>query len=118
MSMDKAIKQGKEHRKPWRGKNKSKNIDRSCCNHGGCDYCKSNRLYSFTKSKAAEQNKIDDWKEGYIMHWNVVGESFGELDIISSFYDYQDAIEFAESCDWCYIDISGRWWDLSVQEAV
>ena len=50
MSMDKAIEHGKEHRKPWRGSAKSKNIDRTCCNHGSCDYCKFNRLHTFTKN--------------------------------------------------------------------
>jgi hypothetical protein len=33
MSLDKAIKTGKEHRKPYRG---SKAFDRSCRNHGDC----------------------------------------------------------------------------------
>ena len=41
MSLDKAIQHGKERRKPWRG---SKNFDKTCRNHGGCDWCKENRL--------------------------------------------------------------------------
>lgn len=40
MSLDKAIKFGKEHRKPYRG---SKAFDRSCRNHGSCAYCSNNR---------------------------------------------------------------------------
>ena len=36
MAPDKAIKYGKEHRKPYRG---SKAIDGSCRNHGGCPWC-------------------------------------------------------------------------------
>jgi hypothetical protein len=40
--LDKAIKSGKEHRKPYRG---SKAFDRSCRNHGDCPYCKNNRLF-------------------------------------------------------------------------
>ena len=42
MSLDKAIKYGKEHRKPYRG---SKCIDKTCRNHGGCEWCKDNRLH-------------------------------------------------------------------------
>ena len=37
MSLDKAIRSGKEHRKPYRG---NKAVDPMCCNHGGCDYCR------------------------------------------------------------------------------
>ena len=33
ISMDKAIKSGKEYRKPYRG---AKAIDPSCINHGSC----------------------------------------------------------------------------------
>ena len=50
MSLDKAIKHGKEHRKQYRG---SKAIDRTCCNHGSCEVCKGNRTYSARKREAA-----------------------------------------------------------------
>lgn len=46
MSLDKAIKHGKEHRKQYR---KAKAIDKTCRNHGSCDWCKSNRLYQSKK---------------------------------------------------------------------
>ena len=62
MSMDKAIEHGKEHRKPWRGSAKSKNIDRTCCNHGSCDYCKFNRLHTFTKNILEAEQKMEDWE--------------------------------------------------------
>lgn len=42
MSLDKAIQHGKEHRKPYRG---SKRIDKTCRNHGSCDYCRLGRLH-------------------------------------------------------------------------
>lgn len=58
MSLDKAILHGKEHRKPYHG---SKAIDRTCRNHGGCDWCEENRKYSTIKRKAA----MDDRKEEY-----------------------------------------------------
>lgn len=42
MSLDKAIRYGKEHRKPYTG---SRAVDRSCRCHGGCPYCEGNRRY-------------------------------------------------------------------------
>ncbi len=44
MSLDKAIKYGKEKRKPYKG---SKAIDCTCRNHGSCQYCKENRMHKF-----------------------------------------------------------------------
>ena len=43
MSLDKAIQHGKEHRKPYTG---GKAIDRTCRNHGSCDFCRENRLHA------------------------------------------------------------------------
>ena len=48
MSLNKAIEHGKEHRKPYR---KSKAIDKTCRNHGGCPWCEANRMYQITKEK-------------------------------------------------------------------
>lgn len=58
MSLDKAIEHGKEKRKPYRG---SKAIDRTCCNHGTCEWCRDNRMIS-TKKKLArmEAKKTDE----------------------------------------------------------
>ena len=44
LSLDKAIKYGKEKRKQYRG---SKAIDSTCRNHGGCPYCEQNRRHKF-----------------------------------------------------------------------
>lgn len=44
MSLDKAIKHGKEKRKPYRG---AKAIDKQCRNHGECPICKGNRLNKY-----------------------------------------------------------------------
>lgn len=49
MSLDKAIKHGKEKRKPYYG---SKAFDSSCRNHGSCGYCEGNRRYQEKKAKA------------------------------------------------------------------
>ena len=47
MSLDKAVFYGKEHRKPYKG---AKAVCQNCRNHGDCDYCKGNRLYSVNKA--------------------------------------------------------------------
>ena len=44
MSLDKAIKHGKEKRKPYTG---AKSIDCTCRNHGSCPWCKKNRTFRF-----------------------------------------------------------------------
>lgn len=43
MSLNKAIKYGKEKRKPYR---KAKAVDQLCRNHGSCNWCKENRLHN------------------------------------------------------------------------
>lgn len=53
MSLDKAIEHGKEKRKPYKG---AKAIDRTCRNHGSCEWCKGNRTYSKKKAEL-----ISDW---------------------------------------------------------
>ena len=77
MALDKAIAHGKEHRKQYR---KSKAIDKSCRNHGGCPYCERNRRHKFCdkdvmeKGKRTIMNTLDDfimndsydaWEEEY-----------------------------------------------------
>ena len=63
MSMDKAIEHGKEHRKLWRGSVNSKNFDKTCRNHGSCDYCKFNRLHTFMKNGMAADDRLKEWEE-------------------------------------------------------
>lgn len=46
MSLDKAIKYGKEKRKPYRG---AKAIDRWCRNNGNCMWCQEGRLHKNKK---------------------------------------------------------------------
>ncbi len=57
MSMDKAIKAGKEKRKPYR---KGKAISTSCRNHGSCKYCEGNRLHSRRKSEIESELKLEE----------------------------------------------------------
>lgn len=53
MSLDKAIKYGKEKRKPYR---KAKAVDHQCRNHGDCQWCKENRDYK--NKKRIEKMKL------------------------------------------------------------
>jgi hypothetical protein len=46
--LDKAIRYGKEKRKPYRN---SKSFDRTCRNHGSCPYCENNRTYHNRKEE-------------------------------------------------------------------
>lgn len=57
MALNKAIKFGKEHRKPYTG---SKLIDKTCRNHGGCAWCEENRKYKNIKRL---QKALDKLKE-------------------------------------------------------
>ena len=50
MTLNKAIKYGKEKRKPYR---KAKAVDKYCRNHGACSYCKGNRTYKNKKRELA-----------------------------------------------------------------
>lgn len=49
MSLDKAIRSGKEKRRPYRG---AKAIACSCRNHGSCPWCQANRTISTRKMRA------------------------------------------------------------------
>lgn len=60
MSMDKAIKSGKEHRKQFRG---AKAYDRTCRNHGSDDWSKNNRLYKYKKTLNKANQKIEEAKD-------------------------------------------------------
>lgn len=56
MALDKAIKYGKEHRKPYRG---SKCIDATCRNHGDCPWCKANRLHKFRDKHPLTKEELE-----------------------------------------------------------
>ncbi|MHA1558872.1 MAG: hypothetical protein ACTSXG_03605 [Alphaproteobacteria bacterium] len=57
MSLDKAIKHGKEKRKPYKG---SKAFDQTCRNHGSCGWCRLNRLHTNKKRKEIANEKIGE----------------------------------------------------------
>ena len=57
MALDKAIKHGKEHRKPYTG---GKAIDKTCRNHGGCLWCEENRKYKNIKRLKKALDKLKE----------------------------------------------------------
>lgn len=59
MSLNKAIEHGKERRKAYQD---SRRFDKSCRNHGGCDFCKDNRLYSSNKALEAAKQQMKEAK--------------------------------------------------------
>ena len=54
MSLDKAIASGKEKRKQYR---KSKAVDRTCRNHGGCPWCQKNRKHKDKRQDPLEEDE-------------------------------------------------------------
>lgn len=58
--LDKAIRSGKEHRKPFYG---SKAIDYSCRNHSSCPCCMDNRLYNRKKIEKKFEKDLTDFKK-------------------------------------------------------
>ena len=57
--LDKGIEHGKEHRKPYKG---SKAFDRTCRNHGSCDWCRENRMYQQLRAEEAAKEAIEDFE--------------------------------------------------------
>ena len=64
MSLDKAIKHGKEKRKPYTG---SKVYFVSCRNHGSCPWCEGNRRFKFRdKHPAMKEDTLNDVPSSYL----------------------------------------------------
>lgn len=57
MSLDKAIKHGKEKRKEYHG---NKKYDSSCRNHGDCPWCENNRKHKHKKREPIEEKESSD----------------------------------------------------------
>lgn len=60
MSLDKAIKHGKEKRKEYR--KIAQQVDPSCRCHGGCEWCLGNRLHKYRKKEKEMLDKLKDWE--------------------------------------------------------
>lgn len=61
MSLNQSITHGKEHRKPYRG---AKAIDRTCRNHGGCEWCKGNRTHKNNKRELRQVQELEEYERG------------------------------------------------------
>lgn len=83
MSLDKAISYGKEHRKPYHG---AKAVDSTCRNHGSCDYCKNNRLFSVHKHKEAADFRLKEYASFICGGDNSAADYFYSLRPVSSFF--------------------------------
>ncbi len=59
MALDKAIESGKEHRKFYYG---SKAVDRTCRNHGSCQWCRENRKYKYIKNEKKMLDRLKEWR--------------------------------------------------------
>jgi len=99
MSLEKAIKSGKEHRKPYRG---SKAIDASCRNHGGCPYCEANRKHKFLDKEGKEM--LDDF---------VMNQSYDELQQADDdFWNMVHELELAAYDDEFMNSVVDAWAEL------
>ena len=63
MGLEKAIRSGKERRKPYR---KAKLVDRTCRNHGTCSWCHSNRVFKSVVRKQIVEEKLREYKRGLV----------------------------------------------------
>jgi hypothetical protein len=61
MSLDKSIESGRERRRKFRG---GKAIDKSCRNHGTCNWCRSNRGFANKQDQEAADEQLRAWKRG------------------------------------------------------
>ena len=59
MSLDKAIRSGKEKRKEYRG---AKAVDRTCRNHGDCPWCASGRMYKTNRAREASEQRMKEYE--------------------------------------------------------
>jgi len=58
MSLDKAIKHGKEHRKEYRD---SRRWDNSCRHGGSCSYCRGGRTLFDRRARSRTDGQVDEW---------------------------------------------------------
>ena len=60
MSLEKGIRHGKEHRKPYY---KSARYDKTCRPNGSCPYCKNNRYHKHNKKRVSYVQEIKELEE-------------------------------------------------------
>jgi hypothetical protein len=66
MSLDKAIKYCKEHRKNYTG---AAAWDATCRPHGGCPWCEDNRTHQDQKARAAADEELKNWEPEHNELW-------------------------------------------------
>lgn len=59
MSLNQSITHSKEQRRPYRG---AKAIDRTCRNHGSCEWCKENRTHKNDKRKLQQTQELEEYE--------------------------------------------------------
>ena len=104
MSLDQAIRHGKEHRQPYR---KAKAVDKSCRNHGSCAYCKSNRTH---KNKVREDISREKMQE----YQNLMSKNDIPRDSLVHTVIDEDGEELFAYYDW----IGRKWVDYYTDEDV
>ncbi len=77
MSLDKAIANGKEKRKPFR---KSKSFDSSCRNHGSCEYCENKRRFFDKKKRDAADKDLKHFLDPNSIFYDEEYEQFYDCD--------------------------------------
>ena len=58
MSLDKAIKHGKEHRKEYYD---SRAVDRTCRSHGSCLWCQGSRFHKYAKQDVNAKQQLKEY---------------------------------------------------------
>lgn len=58
MILDKFITHGREHRKPYQGE---KVVEKSCQNHGSCEWCKRNRTHKNNKRELKQAQELEEY---------------------------------------------------------
>ena len=77
MSLDKAIKHGKEKRKPYYG---AQAIDCTCRPHGSCEWCRSNRLYQQLKMEEVSRQALEEMEDEQSGSEEDITERFSNTD--------------------------------------
>ena len=89
MSLNKAIKYGKEHRKEYDG---AKSVAPSCRNHKGCKWCEDNRTY---QSRKQIQKTNEQLKEVKNMNNIEFKSTFDEIEFnidMKMYWEHNDKI--------------------------
>jgi hypothetical protein len=69
MSLDKAIKYGKEHRKPYRG---AAAWDSHCRNNNYCSWCRDNRTHSDQRREYSNREESLAWEQDHNSQFHVL----------------------------------------------